>query len=103
MHWSVLSIVWFIVGWIIHGAGWEMNKQTWSPSYVCMMAGTTGFFSIFFYAMLDWQEWQPRALRAVGRMYAVGAATPARPVTPARPPAPRFSDEIGDSRCLQSL
>lgn len=42
MIWSVLSVVWFLLGWIIHGAGWEMNKQTWSPRYdscrltVCM-------------------------------------------------------------------
>ncbi len=31
-----------IVKWAIHFAGWKMNKQLWSPSYVFMMAGSTG-------------------------------------------------------------
>jgi hypothetical protein len=52
------------LGWIIHAAGWKMNKQLWSPSYLFFTAGVAGFFLIFFFALLDYPAWQPKWLTA---------------------------------------
>ena len=61
--WSCLAVSWFVLGLVIDAAGWHINKQTWSPSYVFMMSGACGFFVIFFYILLDWQAWQPSWLK----------------------------------------
>lgn len=65
-----MSVVLFVLGLVIHYAGWKLNKQLWSPSYVFLMAGTSGLFLSFFYAIMDFTTWQPFCMkreRACGR------------------------------------
>jgi hypothetical protein len=42
LHWVPQSIFLVVLGVVIHFAGWKMNKQLWSPSYLFMMAGACG-------------------------------------------------------------
>ena len=53
VHWVPLSLFLIVVGVIIHYAGFPMNKQLWSPSYVAFMAGTSGLCLVFFYFLMD--------------------------------------------------
>ena len=53
-QWGPSSLGFWLLGVIIHVLGWKMNKQTWSPSYVFMMAGTCGIMLLFFYFIYDY-------------------------------------------------
>ena len=37
LHWTMLSIILTALGLVIHFAGFPMNKQLWSPSYLFFM------------------------------------------------------------------
>ena len=37
VHWTIYSVVLVVVGLVIQFAGFPMNKQLWSPSYVFFM------------------------------------------------------------------
>jgi predicted acyltransferase len=63
MQWILFSLVLSIVGFIIHFTAWPVNKQTWSPSYLFMMAGVAGFSLSFFYLIIDCQAWQPQFMK----------------------------------------
>ena len=69
-QWAPMSLVWLVTGIIIHYAGWKMNKQLWSPSYLFLMAGCTGGCFMLFYLLLDHRTWQPTWLK---RGWALGA------------------------------
>jgi hypothetical protein len=51
--WFPMASISFVLGIVIHVAGWKMNKQTWSPSYLFMMAGAVGYVFMIFYLLLD--------------------------------------------------
>ena len=57
LHWTIMSSVLLVLGFIIDGLGiypgWRMNKQTWSPSYLFFMAGCAGFSLSFMYCVFD--------------------------------------------------
>ena len=42
-----------LLGVVIHFAGWKMNKQQWSPSYLFFMAGAAGALLSLLYIVLD--------------------------------------------------
>ena len=65
-HWTVLSTVCFVVSTAI-APFWPMCKQTWSPSYLFMTAGSCGYLLVLLYLLFDYPcqppAWQ-RRLRA---------------------------------------
>ena len=52
-HWSFVSVVLISIGLIIHFTFFKMNKQLWSTSYLCFMAGTCGACLTLVYGLID--------------------------------------------------
>lgn len=82
--WFAESTVFVGLGWIIHAAGFKMNKQLWSPSYLFFMAGMAGYFLLFFFAFLDYTAWQPKLFTSklkLGKKIKLGISDVATPLT----------------------
>eukprot|EP00041_Stephanoeca_diplocostata_P037392 m.1411038 g.1411038 ORF g.1411038 m.1411038 type:complete len:352 (-) comp25028_c0_seq4:2574-3629(-) len=58
--WIVESMVLIVLGTGIHFAGWKINKQLWSPSYLCVTAGANGLLLVLMFGLLDYRDWQHR-------------------------------------------
>ena len=80
LSWVPQSAFLLVLGTVIHFAGWPMNKQLWSPSFVFFMAGSAGGFLVTVFALVDYTSWQPRPFRRKWRLPALLQKTsPAEP------------------------
>lgn len=52
-HWAVLSTAMLVFGLVLEAAGWGVNKQLWSPSYLFVTAGMCGYCLATMYVIFD--------------------------------------------------
>jgi heparan-alpha-glucosaminide N-acetyltransferase len=52
-QWGATAAALFVSGMVVNAAGWEYNKQLWSPSYLLLNAGMCGGALLFVYYVVD--------------------------------------------------